>query len=234
MEYFAAAASGQGGRAAAGPRGSLVIIGNFDGVHLGHQALLADAALDAERRGLEPVALTFAPHPASVLGRTPPATLTALPQVARAAVAPFAGQRQAVSDALRARAGAGLPDTGRVEACVSWVGSGQWLVEGLGPGEVADWLAGLAAVSDQTDAWAGTRLFGAAAPEMLTRLVPIDLIPEAFPPGTAARTLLRHVPLLLIAREEGAFELLVPRSYARTAVSDLVRAMRLVAGRAML
>jgi sarcosine oxidase subunit gamma len=121
-----------------------------------------------------------------------------------------------------------------VEARVSWAGSGQWLVEGLGPGEVADWLTGLAAVSDQTDAWAGTRLSGAAAREMLARLVPIDLIPEAFPPGTAARTLLRHVPLLLIAREEGAFELLVPRSYARTAVSDLVRAMRLVAGRAML
>ncbi|KYF91214.1 riboflavin biosynthesis protein RibF [Sorangium sp. So ce394] len=80
MEYFAAAAGGQGGRAAVGPRGSLVIIGNFDGVHRGHQALLADAALDAERRGLSPVALTFAPHPASVLGRTPPPTLTALPR----------------------------------------------------------------------------------------------------------------------------------------------------------
>ncbi|AUX25576.1 riboflavin kinase [Sorangium cellulosum] len=80
MEYFTAAASGRDGSVAAGPRGSLVIIGNFDGVHRGHQALLADAALDAGRRGLEPVALTFSPHPAITLGRAPPATLTALPR----------------------------------------------------------------------------------------------------------------------------------------------------------
>jgi riboflavin kinase/FMN adenylyltransferase len=55
-----------------------VIIGNFDGVHRGHQALLVDASADAERRGLSPVALTFAPHPAIVLGRAPPPALTTL------------------------------------------------------------------------------------------------------------------------------------------------------------
>jgi riboflavin kinase/FMN adenylyltransferase len=60
------------------PAGSLVIIGNFDGVHRGHQALLADAAAEAERRGLRPIVLTFAPHPALVLGRIPPPVLTTL------------------------------------------------------------------------------------------------------------------------------------------------------------
>jgi riboflavin kinase / FMN adenylyltransferase len=79
VELFSAG-SEKGGSVAALSRGSLVIIGNFDGVHRGHQALLADAARDAERRGLAPVALTFTPHPALVLGRTPPATLTALPR----------------------------------------------------------------------------------------------------------------------------------------------------------
>lgn len=68
------------GSAAATPRGSLVIIGNLDGVHRGHQALLADAARDAGPRDLAPVAVTFSPHPARVLGRTPPPTLTALPR----------------------------------------------------------------------------------------------------------------------------------------------------------
>ena len=54
----------------------IVAIGNFDGVHRGHQAVLADAARDAERRGLGAAVLTFSPHPAEALGRSAPATLT--------------------------------------------------------------------------------------------------------------------------------------------------------------
>jgi riboflavin kinase / FMN adenylyltransferase len=42
--------------------GSAVVLGNFDGVHLGHQALFAEA-----RRHAPPVALTFHPHPGKVL-----------------------------------------------------------------------------------------------------------------------------------------------------------------------
>lgn len=41
-----------------------VAIGNFDGVHLGHRALLAEAARVARSLGGESVALTFDPHPA--------------------------------------------------------------------------------------------------------------------------------------------------------------------------
>lgn len=44
-----------------------VTIGNFDGVHLGHQALVGRAAEQAARRGLECVAVTFWPHPRTVL-----------------------------------------------------------------------------------------------------------------------------------------------------------------------
>ena len=68
---------------------------------------------------------------------------------------------------------------------------------------------------------------------MLARLVPIDLDPAAFPPGSAARSMLGHVPLLLVNGDDG-FELLVPRSYARTAVEELATAMRGVAARAAL
>jgi riboflavin kinase / FMN adenylyltransferase len=39
-------------------------IGNFDGVHLGHQALLAEARARATRRGGPSAVLTFTPHPA--------------------------------------------------------------------------------------------------------------------------------------------------------------------------
>ncbi len=56
--------------------GRLVAIGNFDGVHQGHQAVLDGAAQDARTRGIEPVVLTFDPHPAAVIGRGAPAMLT--------------------------------------------------------------------------------------------------------------------------------------------------------------
>jgi riboflavin kinase / FMN adenylyltransferase len=56
----------------------LVAIGNFDGVHRGHRAVLMEAADLASKRGLEPIVLTFAPHPAEVLGRKAPPLLTPL------------------------------------------------------------------------------------------------------------------------------------------------------------
>lgn len=42
---------------------SAVAIGNFDGVHTGHQALLAGLVDAARERGLVPSVLTFEPHP---------------------------------------------------------------------------------------------------------------------------------------------------------------------------
>jgi riboflavin kinase/FMN adenylyltransferase len=48
-------------------RGCAVAIGNFDGVHLGHQALLSRARERASSRGARAVALTFDPHPVRVL-----------------------------------------------------------------------------------------------------------------------------------------------------------------------
>jgi riboflavin kinase / FMN adenylyltransferase len=58
-------------------RGSLVAIGNFDGVHLGHRAVIEAALSEAQGSGLRPLVLTFDPHPAVVLGRgvRPPLTV---------------------------------------------------------------------------------------------------------------------------------------------------------------
>jgi len=56
--------------------GTVVVTGNFDGVHRGHQALFARAVAEAEARRLVPVALTFDPHPRVVLGTGAPALLT--------------------------------------------------------------------------------------------------------------------------------------------------------------
>ena len=46
---------------------SVVAIGVFDGVHLGHQALTAQTASVAVEYGVLPRALTFYPHPMSVV-----------------------------------------------------------------------------------------------------------------------------------------------------------------------
>ncbi|MBX3201609.1 MAG: bifunctional riboflavin kinase/FAD synthetase [Labilithrix sp.] len=56
---------------------SAVIIGNLDGVHRGHQAVLRQARALADARGLRTVVLTFDPHPSQVLrGFTPPRLAT--------------------------------------------------------------------------------------------------------------------------------------------------------------
>ncbi len=51
----------------AGLVGSVVTIGNFDGVHLGHRALLERARALASERGTRAVVLTFDPAPRDVL-----------------------------------------------------------------------------------------------------------------------------------------------------------------------
>jgi riboflavin kinase / FMN adenylyltransferase len=49
------------------PRGSAVTIGAYDGVHLGHRALLARLRARAETEGLSTVVVTFDRHPATVV-----------------------------------------------------------------------------------------------------------------------------------------------------------------------
>lgn len=54
------------------PRGCVVAMGNFDGVHLGHRAVI-QAALDmAKLRGTTAMAVTFEPHPRSYFSPNTP------------------------------------------------------------------------------------------------------------------------------------------------------------------
>lgn len=48
-------------------RGRALAIGNFDGVHRGHQALLGEVIRYAGEHDLEPAVLTFEPHPTAVV-----------------------------------------------------------------------------------------------------------------------------------------------------------------------
>lgn len=49
------------------PRRSVVTHGTFDGVHVGHAALVAEAVAQARQRGAEAVVLTYDPHPRELL-----------------------------------------------------------------------------------------------------------------------------------------------------------------------
>ena len=49
------------------PRGAILSIGNFDGVHIGHQAVLSHVAARAKSMGVPAVAMTFDPHPIKLL-----------------------------------------------------------------------------------------------------------------------------------------------------------------------
>jgi riboflavin kinase/FMN adenylyltransferase len=103
-----------------GWRSPAVAVGNFDGVHRGHQALIAEARAQAD--GAPVVVLTFDPHPARVVDAArAPATLMTLDQKAealgalgvdhvavlaftpaRAAASPEAFAREVLRDALGA------------------------------------------------------------------------------------------------------------------------------------
>lgn len=60
------------------PRGGVVTIGNFDGLHRGHQLLLERVVEEASDRNVPSIAVTFDPHPASIVqpDRAPARILT--------------------------------------------------------------------------------------------------------------------------------------------------------------
>lgn len=62
------------------PRGSTVTVGSFDGVHLGHEAVLREIARRAEAAGRASVLVTFEPHPLEVVNpqAAPPLLTTAV------------------------------------------------------------------------------------------------------------------------------------------------------------
>jgi riboflavin kinase / FMN adenylyltransferase len=97
-----------------------VAVGNFDGVHRGHQSLVAATLAEARRRGRAAVVLTLDPHPARLL--TPeraPAALLTLPQKAE------------ILESLGADALAVLPFTHAVAAQAPGAFAAEVLLRGL-------------------------------------------------------------------------------------------------------
>jgi riboflavin kinase / FMN adenylyltransferase len=61
----------------------VIALGNFDGVHLGHQAVVRRVVEEGRKRGLRSVAATFDPHPRAVLWPGNEPKLLTTPQVRR-------------------------------------------------------------------------------------------------------------------------------------------------------
>ncbi len=146
-------------------------------------------------------------------------------------IAPFPGHVASVDAVLRG-IGLGFPKPGTVAAAgsVRAVSAGRATAFLMG-GPLPEGLQEHAALTDQGDGWAGLHLAGEAAEAVLARLVPLDLRPTTFPPAASARSLLNHMPCLLLRVTQTAFELYVFRSMAGTAVHELTEAMRSVAAR---
>lgn len=58
--------------ASAIPKGAVVAMGNFDGVHLGHRAVIGAALAMSKARGVPALAVTFEPHPRSFFSPNTP------------------------------------------------------------------------------------------------------------------------------------------------------------------
>ncbi|MEM9011638.1 MAG: sarcosine oxidase subunit gamma [Pseudomonadota bacterium] len=153
------------------------------------------------------------------------ATLSAAPETEIASIAPFRGLAEEVGAIL----GQPLPEAGAMAEsapALLWAGHRQWFAVGDGAEDLAERLAGLAAVTDQSDAWAILRLEGEDWSAVLARLSPLD--PRTLGPGRTARTELAHMSALLVGERDGV-AIWVMRSLAGSAVGAVLEAMRSVA-----
>ncbi|WP_086641650.1 sarcosine oxidase subunit gamma [Acetobacter tropicalis] len=92
---------------------------------------------------------------------------------------------------------------------------------------LAPLCAGLAALTNQTDSRVTLYLRGTGADAVAAKLVPIDLAPDHFGPGSTALTLAGHIPVIL-SRPDGTpgLDFTVFRSFARSLHHDIHVAMK--------
>ena len=138
------------------------------------------------------------------------------------------GKADAVRAALRTLTGLDAPmQPARVagkDAALIWSGASQWLLmlaldeqTGLAT-QVAGALAGMASISDQSDARVHLRMSGPHVRAVLEKLVGVDVHPAVFQPGTAAMTEIAQIPVHVWRLDDtaagAAFVLAGPQSYA--------------------
>lgn len=147
-------------------------------------------------------------------------------------VAPYKGQIKALGEALKKAHGMAWPApnraTGKTDARAIWFGREMAFLAGPVPDPS---LAQYAALTDQSDAWTCLQLTGAAAEDILARLVPVDMRASAFKRGHTARSKVQHMNGSITRTGSETFLIMVFRSMAKTLLHDLQRAMESVAAR---
>jgi sarcosine oxidase subunit gamma len=132
------------------------------------------------------------------------------------------GRSEAVGKVLADLVGVALPPPLKVSSGRSgelvWSGPDHWLFVGKERAlvaEIAARLAGLAAVSDQSDARAILRASGPRVREALAKGCMVDLHPRVFQPGSTALTTIAYIGVQLWQVDEApSYDLAVFRSLA--------------------
>ena len=158
-------------------------------------------------------------------------TLSQLDPGAVTSVAPFPGQDKAVAKALKPL-GLAFPAVNTFAtngaATIAWTGRNQAFLIGAACPD----MAASAAVTDQSGGWVTLSLDGPEACAALMRYVPMDLRLAACPVGSALRTPLYHMGMVLLRVSDQGFHLMLFRSMARTAWHEIELALRTLAARA--
>jgi sarcosine oxidase subunit gamma len=145
--------------------------------------------------------------------------------LALASVTARLGKAEALAAVVLAQHGIALPAgphrADQAGVAFAGVGVGRWLASAEGPEaagfvqRLKDRLAAVAAVSDQSDAYAVLRVSGPRVRAVLAKGVPIDLHPRAFKQGAAASTLVAHFGMRIEQLDDApSYQLMASRSLA--------------------
>lgn len=142
--------------------------------------------------------------------------------------------KAAASRALKAACGLGLPETGgsahspKHGVRLLALQPDLYFLIGADPARLHAMDKKLGAgfyLTDQSDAWCAVSLSGARCRQILERLISLDVHPDAFAQGRAARTVADHVAVIVLRDGPDAFLLLSPSSSA----SSFLESLRVVA-----
>ena len=151
---------------------------------------------------------------------------------------PLGGEDDALA-AIKGAYGADLPEIGRS----SLTGDGTRLIR-LAPDMafalfshatpdaervLADRLKGAVYTTDQTDVWVALALSGGNTRRALERICPIDLHPQVFGVGHAARTVMEHLGVLILRTGDDDYLLLSASSSSKSFLHAIEVSLRNIA-----
>jgi sarcosine oxidase subunit gamma len=137
------------------------------------------------------------------------------------------GGQAALKSALKKQLKMELPEPGHVSiskpdnSMLIWTAPDQFLLafdaeDGEPVKSAKSVLGAVAYLTDQSDAWVKLEISGSRRLEALERICPINLHPDIFQVGKAARTMMEHLGVLIIRDTTDSFLLLSARSTAKS------------------